>query len=142
MAIKAALHLGIIILAWLLAATSGAAAGTEVATQRESVDGILVNQTITVAGQEFHAAFAAIWSDKPGVGAYAIVIRERPSAGRGTSIEVEHANRPLFRAFLPPARAQIRALAEEAVESAYAAALDSQVQHLLPGDPDLAPDEI
>jgi hypothetical protein len=76
------------------------------------------------------------------VGGYAIVLRERPSAARGTSIEVEHANRPLFRAFLPPARAQVRALAAAAVEAAYGAALDSQVQHLLPGDPDLARDEI
>lgn len=131
----------------LLLPTAGAASHTSApdagsAATQEAIDGIVVNQTVTVAGQEFHAAFAALWSDKPGVGGYAIVLRERPSAARGTSIEVEHANRPLFRAFLPPARAQARALAAAAVEAAYGAALDSQVQHLLPGDPDLARDEI
>jgi curli production assembly/transport component CsgE len=140
MEIRPTVTIAIPVLACLLAAVPGASAGASADTQ--SIDGILVNQTVTVAGQEFHAVFAALWSDKPGVGGYAIVLRERPSAARGTSIEVEHANRPLFRAYLPPARAQVRALAAAAVEAAYGAALDSQVQHLLPGDPDLARDEI
>ncbi|GAB3438936.1 curli production assembly/transport protein CsgE [Massilia solisilvae] len=110
--------------------------------QQDPVEGILVNQTVTVAGQEFHAAFAAMWADKPGVAGYAVLVRERPSAARGTTIEVEHAGRLLFRAFLPPTRAQVRPLAAQAVDAAYDAALASQVQPLLPADGDLAPDEI
>ncbi|GAB3413686.1 curli production assembly/transport protein CsgE [Massilia agilis] len=109
---------------------------------QDPVEGILVNQTVTVAGQEFHAAFAAMWADKPGVAGYAVLVRERPSAARGTTIEVEHAGRLLFRAFLPPTRAQVRPLAAQAVDAAYEAALASQVQPLLPADGDLAPDEI
>jgi curli production assembly/transport component CsgE len=108
---------------------------------QESIAGILANQTVTVAGQEFHAAFATMWADKPEIPAYGLAIRERPSARRGTTIEVEHANQVIFRAYLPPARAQIRPLAEQAVEMVYENALAAQVQ-LLVRDDDLAADEI
>jgi curli production assembly/transport component CsgE len=107
----------------------------------DSIDSILVNQTVTVAGQEFHAAFASLWSDKPSLPGYALAIRERPSARRGTTVEVEHGNQTVFRAYLPPSRAQIRALAEQAVAIVYEDAVAAQVQHLLRDD-DLASDEL
>ena len=109
--------------------------------QSGAMDGMLVNQTITVAGQEFHGAFAAMWSDKPDISGYGLAIRERPSARRGTTIEVEHASRVVFRAWLPPARPQIRPLAEQAVEQVYESAIAAQVQQLQHDD-DLAPDEL
>jgi curli production assembly/transport component CsgE len=115
--------------------------GAAGAAEQESVAGILVNQTVTVAGQEFHAAFAALWADKPELPAYGLAVRERPSARRGTTVEVEHANRIVFRAYLPPARAHIRPLAEQAVEMVYENAVAAQVQ-LLVRDDDLAADEI
>jgi curli production assembly/transport component CsgE len=120
-----------------------AASGEPVPTPaaHEAIAGILVNQTVTVAGQEFHAAFAALWADKPEIPAYGLAIRERPSARRGTTVEVEHANQIVFRAYLPPARAQIRPLAEQAVEMVYENAVAAQVQLLLRDD-DLAADEI
>jgi curli production assembly/transport component CsgE len=119
------------VLPWLLAAAL---------TRAQAIDGILVNQTITVAGQEFHSAFAALWSDKPELPGYGLAIRERPSARRGTTIEVEHAGRLVFRAWLPPARAQIRPLAAQAVEQVYDEAAAAQVRQLMHDD-DLAPDE-
>jgi curli production assembly/transport component CsgE len=111
------------------------------AAGHESITGIVVNQTVTVAGQEFHAAFAAIWADKPEISGYAMAIRERPSARRGTTVEVEHDYRVVFRATLPPARAQIRPLAEQAAEAVYEIAVAAQLQ-LLVRDDDLAADEI
>jgi curli production assembly/transport component CsgE len=134
------------LLTWLLpclllhgAACAAATAGGP--APDEAIDGIIVNQTVTVAGQEFHAAFAALWSDKPSLPNYAIVIRERPSASRGTTVEVEHANRTIFRTLLPPARSQVRALAGQAVEVVYENAVSAQVQLLMLRDDDLAPDE-
>ena len=109
--------------------------------EHHAIADILVNQTVTVAGQEFHAAFAALWADKPEIPGYGLAIRERPSARRGTTVEVEHGNRVVFRAYLPPARSQIRPLAEQAVEMVYENAVAAQVQQLLRDD-DLAPDEI
>lgn len=109
--------------------------------EHASIEDILVNQTVTVAGQEFHAAFATLWADKPAIAGYGLAIRERPSARRGTTIEVEHLGRIVFRAFLPPSRAQIRPLAEQAVDMVYENAVAAQVQQLM-RDGDLAPDEI
>lgn len=106
-----------------------------------AVEGILVNQTVTVAGQEFHAAFAGLWADKPDVTGYWLAIRERPSPRRGTTVEVEHNNRIVFSAWLPPSRAQVRPLAEQAVEAVYQQAVTAQLRGLMRDD-DLAPDEI
>jgi curli production assembly/transport component CsgE len=129
------------LLPWLLGVgLARAQSGTMSQVERQAMDGILVNQTITVAGQEFHGAFAALWSDKPDIPGYGLAIHERPSARRGTTIEVEHANRVVFRAWLPPARSQIRPLAEQAVDLVYESAVAAQVQQLLHDD-DLAPDE-
>lgn len=109
--------------------------------EHRAIEGILVNQTVTVAGQEFHAAFAAMWADKPDVAGYWLAIRERPSPRRGTTVEVEHNNRIVFSAWLPPSRAQVRPLAEQAVEAVYQHAVTAQLQGLMRDD-DLAPDEI
>jgi curli production assembly/transport component CsgE len=125
----------------LVAGATHAQSGAFNPVERQSMDGLLVNQTITVAGQAFHSAFAAAWSDKPEMPGYGLAIRERPSARRGTAIEVEHANHVVFRAWLPPARSQIRPLAEQAVEQVYENAVAAQVQQLLRDD-DLAADEI
>lgn len=111
------------------------------AAEHGAVEGIVVNQTVTVAGQEFHAAFAASWADKPELPGYELAIRERPSARRGTTVEVEHRGRVVFRAILPPSRAQIGPLAGQAVDAVYEHAVAAQVQHLVRDD-DLAPDEI
>lgn len=108
--------------------------------ERDAIDSLLVNQTVTVAGQEFHATFAALWSDKPNLPGYALAIRERPSARRGTTVEIENGNRIVFRAWLPPSRAQLRALAGQAVDIVYEDAAAAQVRHLLRDD-DMANDE-
>jgi curli production assembly/transport component CsgE len=123
------------------AAAAPATAADRGAASDDTIDGIIVNQTVTVAGQEFHAAFAALWSDKPSLPNYAIAVRERPSASRGTTVEVEHGNQTIFRAVLPPARSQVRALAGQAVELVYEDAMNAQVQRLMRPDDDLAPDE-
>ena len=109
------------------------------ASASEPIDDLLVNQTITVAGQEFHTAFAALWVDRPGMPGIALTIRERPSARRGSTIDVEHANRVIFSAPLPPARAQIRPLAAQAVQIVHEHAVAQQVRQLLRDD-DLASD--
>jgi curli production assembly/transport component CsgE len=139
-------HLRICVLPCLLllhgpGAAAPATAADHGAAANETIDGIIVNHTVTVAGQEFHAAFAALWSDKPSLPDYAMVVRERPSASRGTTVEVEHGNQMIFRILLPPARWQIRALAGQAVDVVYENAIGAQLQQLMRRDDDLAPDE-
>lgn len=134
-------HCRCLFIACILCGPAGAGAAPVYAGGGDPVENILVNQTITVAGQAFHAAFAALWADLPALPGVGLAIRERPSARRGTAVEVEHANRIIFSAILPPARANIRPLAEQAVQVVHEHAVAQQVRRLLRDD-DLAPDEL
>ncbi|SDF70149.1 curli production assembly/transport component CsgE [Massilia sp. PDC64] len=103
--------------------------------------GIVTSQPITVAGHEFCRSFMAAWLDKPGSDRYTIAIRERPSARWGTQVWVEYGPRRVLQVQLPPARTALKALGENAAESAYQAILDVERQRTLILDADLAPDE-
>lgn len=109
---------------------------------REFYGGIVIDQTITVAGQNFYQLFVAMWRDKPNHDRFSIAIRERPSARWGNEIWVEYAQRRVFQATLPANRSNIRAIADHAVETAYKNVVDTEVQRLLFRDPDIGPDEL
>lgn len=109
---------------------------------QEIYGGIVTDQTITVAGQNFYQMFVASWRDKPNQERFVIAIRERPSARWGNEIWVEYAQRRVFQAVLPANRSNIKAIADQAVEIAYKNVVDAEVQRLLFRDLDLGPDEL
>jgi curli production assembly/transport component CsgE len=119
---------------------SGAAAAS--GTADEQFGGIVTDQTITSAGQDFFQYFSALWHDKPMSQQFAIAVRERLSARKGNRIQVEFANRTVFEAVLPAARGNVRALSESAADIAYEAVSNSAAGSLLFHDPDLARDEL
>lgn len=104
--------------------------------------GVLVNQTITLIGQDFFQSFAVAWRDKPLSERYTLSVHERPSARLGSHVWVEYANRRVFQTFLPPARVRAKAAGLEAVEVAYQNIVDTDVLNLLFRDPDLGPEEL
>lgn len=118
---------------WLACTLAAAAPARE--------DGVVTRQAVTVAGYDFCQHFIAAWRDKAGSGHYTIAIRERPSARWGSEVWVEFAQRQVFRTRLPPARAALQALGEEAAEATYQAVLKADVQRRLGNDADLAADE-
>lgn len=118
--------------------SSGQMSGLEL---RADAWGIVTNQAVTVAGHEFCKYFLAEWRDKPGSDRYTLAIRERPSARWGSQVWIEFAQRRIYQVQLPPARAELRTLAESAAENAYQTILDIERQQRLAGDADLAPDE-
>ena len=117
------------------------AAGAAAAQPTPDGWGIVTSQPITVAGHEFCRSFMAAWLDKPGSDRYTIAIRERPSARWGTQVWVEYGPRRVLQVQLPPTRTALKALGENAAESAYRAVLDVERQRTLILDADLAPDE-
>jgi curli production assembly/transport component CsgE len=119
---------------------SGAPAAS--GTPDEQFGGIVTDQTITSAGQDFFQYFSALWHDKPMSQQFAIAVRERLSARKGNRIQVEFANRTVFEAVLPAARGNVRALSESAADIAYEAVSNSAAGSLLFHDPDLARDEL
>jgi curli production assembly/transport component CsgE len=122
--------------------TSLAAPETATRTLQEQFGGVVTDQTITSAGQDFFQYFSALWHDKPMSEQFAIAIRERLSARQGNRIQIEFANRTVFEAVLPAARGNVRALSENAVDIAYEAVANNAAGRLLFRDPDLAGDEL
>lgn len=104
--------------------------------------GVVVDQTITVAGQDFYQHFVASWRDKPLSERYAISIHERPSARWGNQVWVQYAQRRVFQTILPTSRAAIKPVGEQAADIAYQNVVDTDVQRLLFRDPDIGPDEM
>lgn len=104
--------------------------------------GMVTNQTVTVAGQDFYRYFVFEWHERGMDERFAIAIRERPSARWGTQISIEFAQRRIFQAQLPSSRAGIKALSEQAAEIAQQKVADAEVERLLFRDADIGPDEI
>ena len=110
--------------------------------QQDAYDGVVVNQTITLLGNDFYRAFVAAWRDKPLSERFAITVGERPSVRLGTQVWVEFGRRRVYQSMLPPSRARAPGIAEQAAEIAYQNIVQSEAQRLLFRDPDLGPDEL
>jgi curli production assembly/transport component CsgE len=121
----------------LPARSADAATGT---TER-TLGGMVTNQTMTAAGQDFYQYFSALWYDKPLAEQFSLAVREKPSARQGNKIQIDYASRTVFEGVLPTARGNVRALSEYAVEVAYEAISNAEAQRLLFREPDLAADE-
>lgn len=109
--------------------------------QNDAYTGIVANQTITVAGQDFFQYFIAAWRDKDMVEKFEISISERPSARLGSQIWINYGQRRVFQTFLPAARAAIKPISLAAADAVYEGIVQADVQRLLFRDPDLGPDE-
>lgn len=107
----------------------------------DSYTGIVINQTVTVAGSDFFQYFIAAWRDNEMVDNYAISINERPTARFGSQIWVTYGQRRVFQAFLPPARSAIKSIALSVADQVYQTVVEADVQRILFRDPDLAQDE-
>lgn len=110
--------------------------------QQDAYDGVVVNQTVTLVGHDFYRSFVAAWRDKASSEKYAVTVGERPSVKLGSQVWVEFNRRRVYQSFLPPARARVRGIGEQAAEIAYQNVVQSEAQRLLFRDPDLGPDEI
>ncbi len=121
---------------------NGATIGRQGRLQQELYGGVVVNQTVTVAGQDFYQYFVSYWRDKANSERYAVSVHERPSARWGSQVWVEFAQKRVFQASLPSARSNIQAVSVQAVEIAYQNVMDAEVQRVLFRDKDLAPDEM
>ena len=108
---------------------------------QDNYAGIVVNQTITVAGADFFQYFIVAWRDNERVDHYAISINERPTARFGSQIWINYGQNRVFQTFLPPARSALKSIALSAAEIVYQTVIEADVQRWLFRDPDLARDE-
>ena len=108
----------------------------------EAVRGIVTNEVITLAGQDFYNSFVSTWRDVPLSERYNVSIYERPSARWGSLVWVEFEHRHLFQTFLPPTRTDIKSIAERAAKTTYDNLVQADLDRLLFKDQDLASDEM
>lgn len=104
--------------------------------------GVVAGQTITLNGQDFYRNFVTLWLDRDLSNRHSISIHERPSARSGSQIWIQQGQRRVLQISLPPARGNIRAISEQAVETVYQSVLDAEIQQAMFHDQDLAPDEM
>jgi curli production assembly/transport component CsgE len=109
---------------------------------RELDGGVITNQTLTVAGQDFYQYFVAAWRERELSERFAVSVRERPSARWGSQVWIEYAQRRIFQAQLPSGRSGIKVLSEQAVDVAYQQLADADAERVLFKDPDVGPDEM
>jgi curli production assembly/transport component CsgE len=108
----------------------------------DQFDGIVIDQTITRAGKEFYQIFSTNWHDQPLSERYTISVKEQPSARLGSQVYIVFGNRRIFQVQISPNRSQIKAASDAAVEIAYKAVTEGEMQRLLFKDPDIGRDEI
>lgn len=114
---------------------------TQKRTLNQDVGGLVVAQTMTMAGRAFYDSFASTWHDKDPDGRFSVSITERPTARLGSQVFVDYGNRRLFQMFLPPNRSLIPEIGAGAAAQVYQAILDYQVAQFF-GDPDIGRDEL
>lgn len=132
-----------VFLGFLAASSQGHGANEAVRVfPSDRVGGIVADQTVTVAGQDFYQQFVAAWRERDSAERYAISIHERPSARWGSQVWIQYAERKVFQAALPAGRVNIRQLGEQAAEITFQKVTDAEVERLLFRDVDLGPDEM
>ena len=124
--------IGLCCVALMLASPAVAAA----ADQPE--DGMVLGQTVTVAGQDFFQYFVALWREKRISERALITVRERPSARTGSVIWIEHQGHRLLQFALPASRGLIRSLSEQAAEQVWQRLTQAEIDVGLDEDKDLA----
>jgi curli production assembly/transport component CsgE len=108
----------------------------------DQFDGVVIDQTITRAGKDFYQQFSMSWHDQPLSERYTISVKEQPSARFGSQIYIVFGSRRIFQGQMSPNRSQIKMLSDAAVEIAYKAVTEGEMQRLLFKDPDIGQDEI
>ncbi len=110
-------------------------------TVEEAYGGVVVGQTVTVAGQDFYQYFVTQWRDRPSNEKCSITVCERPSARLGNLVWIEYERVTLFQTILPFSRSQIRPVSEQAVDIAWQRLMEIEIERKLFNDADLAKDE-
>ena len=107
----------------------------------DGVNGIVVDQTITVIGRGFYQVFTNRWRDIKGSTDINITINERPNARTGSLITIKANRNIIYRRFLPPARANIVSAADQAITAAAKNIEKNKIDKLF-RNPDLGADEL
>lgn len=104
--------------------------------------GVVLNQTVTVGGQDFFRHFSSAWRDSPLSERVIVIVREQPSARLGNLVWIEFSQKKVFQANLPPSREHIKRMGNDAASVVQEAVVNAEVEQATLVDIDLAKEEI
>jgi len=107
----------------------------------DPLQGVLVNRTVTVLGNDFYQYFANYWNQTNQESRYSIAIYERPTARFGSEIWIQFRQQRVFHTFLAPARQAAKGVAEAAARIVEQNIMRSELQRMTFIDQDLGPEE-
>lgn len=114
---------------------------TEQAEREAELSGLIIDNTITRFGHDFHRYLSFQLQDSSDLEGD-LVVRERPSARWGSLVWVEYGQQTVYRRFLQPNVAEIEAIADEAARLILAEVGRSKLQNLLQDTFDMDRDEL
>ncbi|MCL6268547.1 curli production assembly/transport protein CsgE [Sansalvadorimonas sp. 2012CJ34-2] len=103
--------------------------------------GLVIDRTLTPPGRRFYREFARLWWEQDKSVPGNLVVRELPSALRGSQIAIVYNRKPIYGTVLSPARTDIETKAHLAVNAAEQKLQMIQLSNLFDNNPDLAKDE-
>ncbi len=132
---------------WLLLlsllATVASAQNTAAPKKADPEDfGIVINQTLTLRGQEFYRRFTDFWRERSDFESYTLVIVELPNRRFGNRVVVYYKQGAVYVGNLPTRLDAIRDLSSEAAEKAYASIISLNLRVQGQTDPDMANEEL
>src|SRR5690554_3273078 len=107
----------------------------------DPLQGVVVNRTVTVLGNDFYQYFATFWNESNQQSRYSIAIYERPTARWGSEIWIQFRQDRVFHTFLAPARQAAKDIAEAAADIVERNIMRAEMQRMTFIDHDLAPEE-
>jgi len=83
-----------------------------------TIGGFVMNETFSVVGSDFYAAFYSAWSEPESAEMYTVAVREEPAPRFGARLSVEIGDTVVFQTFLRPNNQKIQRGARQAVRRA------------------------
>jgi curli production assembly/transport component CsgE len=105
------------------------------------LQGLLLNQTRTFAGQLFYTAFVESWQTLDPESRYTLVISERPSARTGSQITVKYGEQVVYQQILQFNTARAQRAGQLAPAQVFDRVVSTEVEEMFT-NPDMANDEI
>lgn len=108
----------------------------------DPLQGVIVNRTVTVLGNDFYQYFSTYWNELNENNRYSIAIYERPTARWGSEIWIQFRQDRVFHTFLSPARQAAKGVAETAAAIVEQNITRTEIHRMTFQDHDLAPEEL
>lgn len=111
------------------------------AAQEDELSGFIVDDCISHIGHDFYRYFSERLRDSSRLD-FNLVVRERPSARWGSLIWVEFQQRVVYREFLAPNTAELKAVAYAAADRVVQTVVRQRLEMLLQDTTDIERDEL